>query len=1099
MKKINLIFALLLSLMGVTQVKADELTVYEGTKTNDYVPIYGYYADAYEKCEFIIPSTVLADMNGSQVSEMKFYSSSSSISWGNAVFKVFLKEVGNTVLSAFLGDSDATTVYEGSLNISGGQMVVSFSENYTYNGGNLLVGVYETTTGSYSKASFYGVAQDGATAYRGYSSTSLNSVSGSAQYFLPKTTFTYEQAVEGPGFAAYDGTTKLASPYSYDFGLSTAGTTKTFTLKNPGTADLSISVSETGNFGATLSSNTIAAGGETTLTVTMPNATGSSTVTITPDAEGIDPFVINVSGTIRDANKLYEKGFTALPEDWTTTGTWYYNADNGAYTTSWYLSSNARLITPLLTISEGETFVVEAKGYSTSNTSYQHLQMQYSADGTTWTNFDAEPALDPSTWNTYTFTGVPAGTYYIAINASQADVRMFYGGVLDETPRPKLEVEGIANGGSLSWGYSDVSAGTTKTITLKNDGTADLDVTIAATDDYTVDPASATIEAGGTVVVTIGTPAHDGNGVLTITPAEGSGLSPYTINLTSYWKEPKPVMALDKTSIAFGKVNEVKSETITVSNTGDADLVVTIANDNTENFSVEPADQLIVAPGEEGTITITYNFVEGTWGTFNANVKVTPNYGGTYDAKTITVSATSKDPNVWDEDFESGVLDQDWIASGWSISTPGSYSGGNGTKMVGGNSRTATLITPRLIATEGQQLTFELGGSSSSYPLAVEYSTDRESWTEVASFTEDGTCSIDAPVTDPTTFYLRFTGWVYIDNLNGFKLDKPEHDAAITAVSIPATGNQYVEYTASVTVKELAGKDENVNVEFYLGEDMAGEASGTLDPNGTETFEVKFTPTAPFEGEASFTVTFVSDDDEVFATFETDPVEVTIAAAPVLDETTGSLDDFENWGRYDVIELKYSLKEGWNTVILPFAWSDLSVFGEGAKAYSFDNYTNGAIDFKAVNELNVQTPYIIYAPAAKDKVVFLNVTNFRTSTEATDLSISHNGAVFQGTYAPIAAPGMQGKYGVVPSSGKIAKGGVNATLKGFRGYFELPAGATGAKINFYDENDNLIDAIDAVELNNAINGNLYDLSGRKVEGKAKAGVYIQNGKKVVVK
>ena len=79
------------------------------------------------------------------------------------------------------------------------------------------------------------------------------------------------------------------------------------------------------------------------------------------------------------------------------------------------------------------------------------------------------------------------------------------------------------------------------------------------------------------------------------------------------------------------------------------------------------------------------------------------------------------------------------------------------------------------------------------------------------------------------------------------------------------------------------------------------------------------------------------------------------------------------------------------------------------------------------------------------------------------------------------------------------KGGSGASLKGFRGYFELPADAQGVKINFYDENDNLVDAIDAIELNNAINGNLYDLSGRKVEGKAKAGVYIKNGKKVVLK
>ena len=60
----------------------------------------------------------------------------------------------------------------------------------------------------------------------------------------------------------------------------------------------------------------------------------------------------------------------------------------------------------------------------------------------------------------------------------------------EPTKRPKLAVVEVANGGTLSWGYTDVPAGDTKTITVKNDGTADLDVTIAATDDYTVDPAS---------------------------------------------------------------------------------------------------------------------------------------------------------------------------------------------------------------------------------------------------------------------------------------------------------------------------------------------------------------------------------------------------------------------------------------------------------------------------------------------------------------------------------------------------------------------------------------------------------------------------------
>ena len=318
-------------------------------------------------------------------------------------------------------------------------------------------------------------------------------------YFDNVTYTPYEQA-EGPALAVKDGTTKLTSPYSYNFGLATAGTQKYFFLTNPGTADLTVSVSETGNFGATLSAPTIPANGQVTLTVTMPSTSGSSAVTITPaQGSGIDPFVINVSGTIRDANKVYESGFTALPTDWTTTGTWYYSAENGAYTNAWYLTSNARLITPQLTVAEGETFFVEAKGYSTSNTSYQHLQMQYSADGTTWTNFDSEPTLDPSNWQTFAFTGVPAGKYYIAINASQADVRMFYGGELPV--EPKMVVTQPA---SLDFGV--ITAATAKTFTIANTGKATLEginVTSSNANIFAVTGAPTSLEAGASAEVTI--------------------------------------------------------------------------------------------------------------------------------------------------------------------------------------------------------------------------------------------------------------------------------------------------------------------------------------------------------------------------------------------------------------------------------------------------------------------------------------------------------------------------------------------------------------------------------------------------------------------
>lgn len=74
MKKMKFYFALALALLGIGSVaNADELTVYDGTNSNEYVPVYGNWADAYLKSEFVIPATDLADMNGATISALKFY------------------------------------------------------------------------------------------------------------------------------------------------------------------------------------------------------------------------------------------------------------------------------------------------------------------------------------------------------------------------------------------------------------------------------------------------------------------------------------------------------------------------------------------------------------------------------------------------------------------------------------------------------------------------------------------------------------------------------------------------------------------------------------------------------------------------------------------------------------------------------------------------------------------------------------------------------------------------------------------------------------------------------------------------------------------
>ena len=188
-KVFSLMMMLLLAVTGF--VRADELTVNDGTTTNGYVPVYGYYADAYLKCEYIVPAAALADMTGSDINGMTYYlSSPATASWGVANFQVFIKEVAETSIDAYQGMNGATIVYEGALDGTQPQMAITFTTPYHYNGGNLFVGIYNTVKGTYKTCQFYGETVNGASV-QGYSYSSLDAVDCNQRDFLPKTTFTY--------------------------------------------------------------------------------------------------------------------------------------------------------------------------------------------------------------------------------------------------------------------------------------------------------------------------------------------------------------------------------------------------------------------------------------------------------------------------------------------------------------------------------------------------------------------------------------------------------------------------------------------------------------------------------------------------------------------------------------------------------------------------------------------------------------------------------------------------------------------------------------------------------------------------------------------
>lgn len=1256
MKKMKFYFALALALLGIGSVaNADELTVYDGTNSNEYVPVYGNWADAYLKSEFVIPATDLADMNGATISALKFYFKEAPSKQWTGTFQVFLKEVPATTMSSFSGIDGATIVYEGTFNVVSSQLPIEFTSDYEYQGGNLLVGVYQTVKGNYASSSFYGVGQSYTSAVSGYNSTSLENVSATGRAFIPKTTFTYEIAAEGPAFKVKGFNTGDSFQYP---GLVDPKTATTFTLRNPGTEPVTVSIATTGSFSTEETNVEIGAKGEVNISVAAPEAFGTSTGTVvfTPSA-GLDAVTINLSATVKDPSKMFvDFSDGALPEDWKYTQysssyNWVYTKDDelGGYASYKGSSQSYKgtLTSPVLSFEENEQLYFKTSKYSSSTYASPSVTIQTSTDGETFTDLQTFTDDVYGTWKERLVT-IPSGTKYIRFSGWYFNVTHIYGGKILTGAKFVINTK---NGQELNFGMQEQNAEATKTYTITNNGSEALTVSIVAPEVVTVSSSEMSIPAkesteltitlntttagakNGTVELTTNaidvtsfsipvagyvmdpelfTETFDGNALpdgwtmesgstytsykwtisdgmasatssnarlitpsLTVAEGEkmaieaksyGAGLShslpiyvsknggEYTLHTTitdladdfkvfyiegleagnyqirfdgnsvalgavnGFRLNPNnPLMEMVSTeAAAFGKVTANASKTYTVKNVGTGQLTVNIASDK-EAFTVEPA-QLVITD-EPKDFTVTFNYTEGNYGNFTANITVTPTYNKVAKV-TIAASARAMDPNAWDEDFEGGEMPIGWEANGFSVGTYGGWgTSTNTTNYAYGSSNGSTLITPRLEAKAGDVLTWEADCDYADEGIKVEYSVDdKATWTvldieglnkSTASGKEDfylpnvngytTGAALPMSFTAPADgyYYLRFTSSYNregVDNFNGFKLSMKEHDAGISAITIYETFNQYVERSVSVTVKENVGKDETLTAQFFIDDTQYGEdVTETVTALGEKQFTVKVTLDEIISGDAYFKV--FNDNINLVS----EKVAITTNPAIVLDETVAP-EDLPTSGSQSVVVVKYTAKKGWNTICVPFKISDAdleAIFGEGYKVYDFKSYKDSELGFQEVNALNrvAGYPYIVYSenPTTFEEPGFIVTTvSFRSVNYD-----EYNGARFQGTFAPMPTGTMEGKYGVTPA-GKIQKGGANAWMKGYRAFFELPEDVNPSKLAITIDGQTIATGIDAVEMLNELNGNVYDLQGRKVNS-AKKGIFIQNGKKIVVK
>lgn len=179
------------------------------------------------------------------------------------------------------------------------------------------------------------------------------------------------------------------------------------------------------------------------------------------------------------------------------------------------------------------------------------------------------------------------------------------------------------------------------------------------------------------------------------------------------------------------------------------------------------------------------------------------------------------------------------------------------------------------------------------------------------------------------------------------------------------------------------------------------------------------------------------------------------------------------------VKLTRSLQKGINSFVLPFAVTADELGAD--KVATYQNCTLGEVaNFKTAESVNANTPFLtIDAKEASD----LNFTN--KGIVATPETL---GTDFVGVYTRTKA---EGKFGI-DEKGNLHKGGAAAHVNPFHAYLNVE-GVTSVAF------DGSVTAINNIAADKVANTAVYDLSGRRVNGKLQKGLYIMNGKKVVVK
>lgn len=180
------------------------------------------------------------------------------------------------------------------------------------------------------------------------------------------------------------------------------------------------------------------------------------------------------------------------------------------------------------------------------------------------------------------------------------------------------------------------------------------------------------------------------------------------------------------------------------------------------------------------------------------------------------------------------------------------------------------------------------------------------------------------------------------------------------------------------------------------------------------------------------------------------------------------------------VKLTRSLQNDINSFVLPFYVSaeDLGCKVATYKGCDAGNYAN----FETVKFVDANTPFLTIGANEASELTFTDKGIVATPDNL--------GEGFVGVYKRTNAEGFYGING----DGKLQMGGAKAYVNPFHAYLNV-----NKKLEAVAFDGSTVTAINGIAADKVADTAVYDLSGRRVNGKLNKGLYIMNGKKVVVK